>query len=63
MQNTTDEQVAELAAEWPSWEFWIVHRYIGGPLYCARRRDSHRKVLNADTPAQLTEYLEDAVGS
>jgi len=32
---------------------------VGGPVWCARRRDDHRKVLNADSAEHLAEYLED----
>jgi hypothetical protein len=38
-----------------------VHRVIGGPVWCARRRDDHKVVLNAGSAAELAEYLEDSV--
>jgi hypothetical protein len=50
--------LAALQADWPRWEVWTVHRYIGGTVWCARRRDDHQKVINADSPGHLGEYLE-----
>ena len=61
MENpTTNGIISQLEADWPHWEVWVVHRYIGGDLWCARRRDNHRRLLHADTSDQLAEYLEDA---
>jgi hypothetical protein len=40
-----------------------VKRLCGGPVYCARRADDHKRVLNADSPAHLAEYLEDEVSA
>jgi hypothetical protein len=61
MSNANDEILAELNREWPGWECWVVHRVVGGDRWCARRRDDQRRLLHADTPEQLTEYLEEAV--
>ena len=57
--NPTDETIAELEREWPAWQFWVVRRVVGGPVWCARRHDNHRLVLNADSPEHLAEALED----
>ena len=59
MANPTDRIVADLEHDWPRWQIWVVHRYIGGPLWCARRWDDEKRLLHADTPDQLAEYLED----
>ena len=61
MQNDNDHDpaIAQLQADWPAWEVWKVRRLCGGPVWCARRRDDHKKVLNADSAAHLAEYLED----
>jgi hypothetical protein len=59
-QKTTGELVAELEAEHPDYQVWTVDRYIGGTLYCARRRDGTGTSLNADTPGQLREYIAEA---
>jgi hypothetical protein len=61
MENpTTNGIISQLEADRPHWEVWVVHRYIGGDLWCARRRDNHHRLLHADTSDQLAEYLEDA---
>jgi hypothetical protein len=59
--HPTDDVLARLQADWPNWEVWIVRRVIGGPVWCARRRDDHRLVLNADSAEHLAEYLEDEI--
>jgi hypothetical protein len=57
----TDKALAALRKQWGErWEVWVVHRVYGGPLWCARRHDNHRKVINADTPEHLSEYLAEA---
>ena len=58
MENPSDPALAQLQADWPNWEVWIVRKVIGGPTWCARRRDDHKKVLNADSAEHLAEYLE-----
>jgi hypothetical protein len=61
MENPgTNGIISHLEADWSHWEVWVVHRYIGGDRWCARRRDNHRRRLHADTSDQLAEYLEDA---
>ncbi len=60
MGNPTDAKIAELQADWPRWEFWIVPRAVGGPVWCARRRDHHKRVVNAASAEHLAEHLEDA---
>jgi hypothetical protein len=49
------------AAGWPEWEFWAVPRYIGGTVWCARRHDDHKKVLNAGSPQHLVDELRFAL--
>jgi hypothetical protein len=61
MGNTNDAAIEQLAADWPGWEFWVVKRLCGGPLYCCRRHDDHGQGLRADSPGQLAEALEDTV--
>jgi hypothetical protein len=58
MENPNDRDLAQLQADWPLWEIWTVHRLIGGTVWCARRRDDHKRVLNADSAQHLAEYLE-----
>ena len=56
--NPTDEIVTELERDWPQWQIWVVPRVYGGPVWCARRWDDERHVLNAGSPDELAEYLE-----
>jgi hypothetical protein len=58
--NPTDAAMERLAAEWRAWEFWVVKRVCGGPLYCCRRHDDHGQGLRAGSPALLAEALEQA---
>jgi hypothetical protein len=60
VKNATDKIIAAMEREWPRWEIWVVHRVVGGDLWCARRRDDHRQLLHADTPDELAGYLEAA---
>ncbi len=60
MNQPNDVTLARMQADWPRWELWIVRRVVGGPVWCARRHDNHRLVLNADSPEHLAEALEDA---
>ena len=48
--NPTDEAVAELERDWPLWQIWVVHRYIGGPGWGARRWDGTGRGLKAGCP-------------
>ena len=57
VQNSTDEIVARLEAEHPAWQIWVVRRVVGGPVWCARRWDDEKRVLNADSADELTEKL------
>lgn len=62
-QNSADEIVAALERQFPLWQVWVVHRVVGGPVWCARRHDNHRQILNAHSPPELQEYLEaEAIG-
>jgi hypothetical protein len=60
MGNPTDEIVVKLEHDWPDWQIWVVHRVVGGPVWCARRWDWQPGdvVLNADSAGHLVEYLE-----
>ncbi len=58
-QNSIDQTVAALEADWPNWQVWVVHRVVGGPVWCARRWDDEKRVLNAASPDELVEYLEE----
>jgi hypothetical protein len=58
--SSTHEAAAILERAHPEWQVWIVCRYIGGPLWCARHRDDHRRLLHADTSAELEQYLDES---
>ena len=57
MGNSNDGTIEQLAAEWPNWEFWVVHRLCGGPVFCCRRKDDHKVYLNADSVEHLNDEL------
>jgi hypothetical protein len=59
MANPTDAIVAALERDWPNYQVWVVHRVYGGPVWCARRWDDERRVLNASSPEELVECLEE----
>lgn len=61
-RHLTEEQtaVAALERDWPRWQVWVVGRVYGGPVWCARRWDDERCVLNAGSPGELAEMLEEA---
>jgi hypothetical protein len=56
--NPSDAIVVELERQWPNWQVWYVPRVVGGTVWCARRWDDERHVLNAGSPEELSEYLE-----
>ena len=58
-QNPTNAIVARLEADWPRWQIWTVSRAVGGTIWCARRWDNEKQVLNADSPEELVELLEE----
>jgi hypothetical protein len=39
---------------------WTVRRYVGGMVWCARRRVDHKLVLNASSAEDLAEMIEAA---
>jgi hypothetical protein len=56
--NPTDETLARLRADWPHWQIWTVLRAVGGTIWCARRWDDEKRILNADSADELVGYLE-----
>jgi hypothetical protein len=65
--GSTNEIVSALERDWPHWQVWVVHRTVGGPVWCARRRDDAdavpARVLNAGSAGELTEQLEEATAA
>jgi hypothetical protein len=56
------EAVIALEADWPGWQIWTVPRAVGGTIWCARRHDDERRVLNADSAADLAARLREQAG-
>jgi hypothetical protein len=56
--NYLDEAVARLEGDWPDWQCWVVHRVIGGLVWCARRWDERGDVINSGSAAGLSEAIE-----
>jgi hypothetical protein len=54
--------VAALEHDWPDWQIWVIHKAVGGTIWCARRWDDERNVLNADSADELTDLLEEEAG-
>ena len=49
--------MAALEHDWPDWQIWVIHKAIGGIIWCARRWDDERNVLNAAD--ELIDLLEE----
>jgi hypothetical protein len=60
--NHFDETISRIEGAWPDYQVWIIRRVVGGPLYCARRRDQSAAVLNADDPDDLAVLIGDQAG-
>jgi hypothetical protein len=61
VQDRIRQAVTRLEAQFPAWQIWTVHRAVSRPptLWCARRWDGEGQVLNAESPDELVEYLEE----
>jgi hypothetical protein len=62
LRNATQERVIELERRWGAhWQIWVVDRYIGGPLWCARpwsAGDNATQSISAGTVEELEELLK-----
>ena len=54
--------VAQLEGDWPGYQVWYVPKAVGGITWCARRWDDEKHVLNADSPGELEQQLEEEAG-
>jgi hypothetical protein len=54
--------VAALERDWPDWQVWYVPRAVGGMTWCARRWDDEKHVLDAASPDELEQQLEEEAG-
>lgn len=52
-----EQELAALAKRHPAWQVWVVDRYAGGPVWCARPWGRIRPVLNAGSPDHLSEDI------
>jgi hypothetical protein len=50
--------IAELEAQFPDWQIWVVNRAVDHALWCARPWSNGKAVVNLDSAQQLREYLE-----
>jgi hypothetical protein len=57
MKHPNDLAIMQLEADHPEWQCWIVWRYVGGPLWCARPWSDERAVINAGSAAQLETLI------
>ncbi len=64
MTSDTDRMLARLRAAHPAWQVWVVHRVVGGAVWCARRLDDFarppRTLINVSTPDDLSVALAEA---
>jgi len=54
-----DDQLALLRPNYPAWQLWVVRRYIGGTVWCAKPAGAPIATINTDTPEQLIEAIRD----
>ena len=53
------EIIAQLEADYPDWQIWVVHQAYGPSVWCARPWTDEKAVINTDSPDQLREYLSE----
>lgn len=58
MNELQAQAVAALERRFGRWQVWVVDRYLGGPVWCARLWDDERHVLNAYSADDLAEAIE-----
>jgi hypothetical protein len=58
MENPTDQIVAELEHAHPGFQVWVIHRAVGGQIWCARRHGEDTAAFNASSPEELAELIE-----
>ncbi len=59
---TERETLAKLGADYPLWQVWTVHRVVGGTVWCAKLWSDDKVVINAESPDELREYIDDYTG-
>ncbi len=53
------QRIMELEDQFPAWQVWIVHRYIGGDQWCAKHRTVEKVWRYADKPEDLADDLQE----
>lgn len=56
--TTEQSKITELEKDFPAWQVWTVHQFIGGVVWCARLWDNERVVLNEDSPEHLADSMK-----
>lgn len=59
MTTEQDLALADLRAEFPHWQIWLVPTVVGPDVWCARPLGQTRPVLNADSADHLAGYLRE----
>lgn len=62
MRTWADEQTEKLSEQYPAWQIWTVPKLNKTSVWCARRHDNHKIVLNADGPDELAEIISQHEG-
>lgn len=52
-----EQQLEILRKNYPDWDLWIVHQYVGGTVWCAKPKGAAIALLHADQPEHLVEYI------
>ncbi|HEY3036467.1 MAG TPA: hypothetical protein VGJ54_17650 [Streptosporangiaceae bacterium] len=55
-----DETIKRLEAAHPGWHVWVIHRTVGGPLWCARREGEATASLHPEDAEDLSARIKRA---
>jgi hypothetical protein len=55
-----EQQLEILRKNYPNWDLWVVRRYVGGPLWCAKPKGASIALLHANEPEHLVGYIAEA---
>jgi hypothetical protein len=58
--SAQQEVIIAMERKFPRWQIWVVPRVDGGTLWCGRKWDDEKQVLNAGSPGELEQALETA---
>jgi hypothetical protein len=57
--DPAEEAIAQLRPQFPRWRLWVVHRVIGGPVYCALPAGQSKPIINELTSEALARTLKE----